>query len=87
MAENTRAVRLSDRICVWCSVPGLYIPGPGYGAVAAQSGVDRLLGAGRAAWRANARREERAVRARCERETLGAASARCGRGTLFTTYI
>jgi len=45
-------------------VPGLYIPGPGYGVVAAQSGGDRVRGAGRVAWSVNARRGVRAVRAR-----------------------
>jgi len=53
-------------------------PWLGYGVVAAQSGVDRVLGAELATWGANAWRGVRA----CERGTLGAVCARCGRGAL-----
>jgi len=54
-------------------------PGPGYGVVAAQSGVDRMLGAELTTWGANARRGARAVRARNARRDVRAVRARNAR--------
>jgi len=61
----------------------LYL-GPGYGVVAAQSGVDWTRGAERAAWGANAVRGARAVRARNARRGVRAVRAR---SVIYTLYL
>jgi len=60
-------------------VPDLYISRLGYGVVNAQSGGDRMRGARRAAWSANARRDVRAVRARNAWRDVRAVRARNAR--------